>query len=269
MVRELLPQGRLLPDQVWSRRHRGLVRLLWLHVPALVLFGIARDKGIVHCLLEGQAIAALAVVAGWRGGSRMVRSIAASVGLVTCSAVLVHLWDGTTEGHFHFFVVVSLLILYQDWVPFLVAIGYVIVHHALLGVLAPHEVYSNPAAADDPWLWAAVHGSFVLAASVANLVSWRASEQLLRDPLTGLASRIALSDRLELALARARRSGRPVALLFLDLDRFKLVNDSLGHTAGDRLLQVVGARLGDCVRLVGHCGALRRRRVRSPVRGPR
>jgi len=80
VVRELLPQGRLLPDQVWSRRHRGLVRLLWLHVPALVLFGIARDKGIVHCLLEGQAIAALAVVAGWRGGSRMVRSIAASVG---------------------------------------------------------------------------------------------------------------------------------------------------------------------------------------------
>jgi len=145
----------------------------------------------------------------------------------------VHLWDGTTEGHFHFFVVVSLLILYQDWVPFLVAIGYVIVHHALLGVLAPHEVYSNPAAADDPWLWAAVHGSFVLAASVANLVSWRANEQLLRDPLTGLASRIVLSDRLELALARARRSGRPVALLFLDLDRFKLVNDSLGHTAGD------------------------------------
>ena len=59
---------------------------------------------------------------------------------MTCSALLVHIWGGTIEAHFHFFVVMSLLMLFQDWVPFLVAIGYVVVHHGLVGALAPESV---------------------------------------------------------------------------------------------------------------------------------
>jgi diguanylate cyclase (GGDEF)-like protein len=248
VMRDSLPQGRLLPEHEWARRHRRLVWLLWLHVPALVVFAVARGAGPLHSLVEAQVLVALALLAGWAGASRMVRSVAASLGLVTCSALLVHLWDGTTEAHFHFFVVVSLLILYQDWMPFLLAIAYVIVHHGVLGVLAPGDVYGTSAGAADPWLWAAIHGAFVLAACAANVVSWRANEQLLHDPLTGLATRVVLRDRLGLALARGRRSGRHVALLFLDLDRFKLVNDSLGHSAGDRLLRMIGDRLRTFVR---------------------
>jgi diguanylate cyclase (GGDEF)-like protein len=244
---ELLPKGRLLPDHLWQRRHRAITVLLWLHVPALALFGLARGMG-AHVFVDVLGLAGFALVAGGSGLSRSVRSIAGSTGLVTCSALLVHVWDGTIEAHFHFFVVVSLLILYQDWVPFLIAIGYVVVHHGLMGALAPASVYSHPDAQARPWLWALVHGGFVLASATANLVSWRANEQLLRDPLTGLASRLVLNDRLRLALERARRQGTAVAVLFIDLDRFKVLNDSLGHDTGDQVLRVIAERLRSCAR---------------------
>ena len=68
------------------------------------------------------------------------------------------------------------------------------------------------------------------------------------DPLTGLPNRMFLKDRLHLALAQARRSGRGFAVVWLDLDHFKEINDTLGHAVGDRILQDVAARLRDCVR---------------------
>lgn len=68
------------------------------------------------------------------------------------------------------------------------------------------------------------------------------------DSLTGLPNRVLFRDRLGHAMARAQRNGRPMALMFLDLDRFKLVNDSLGHEAGDKLLQHVAQTLTACLR---------------------
>jgi PAS domain-containing protein len=68
------------------------------------------------------------------------------------------------------------------------------------------------------------------------------------DSLTGLPNRALFRDRLGQAMVRSRRSGEPMALLFLDLDRFKLVNDSLGHEVGDRLLQHMANTLTQCLR---------------------
>jgi len=68
------------------------------------------------------------------------------------------------------------------------------------------------------------------------------------DPLTGLANRLLLTERVNRALAAAKSEGRRIAMLFIDLDRFKNINDTLGHEAGDRLLQNVANRLARCVR---------------------
>ena len=72
--------------------------------------------------------------------------------------------------------------------------------------------------------------------------------QAYHDSLTGLPNRLLFRDRITVALAHAKRSGRGAAVMFLDLDQFKLVNDTLGHTVGDRLLQAIGSRLVHCVR---------------------
>ncbi|MBW7903156.1 MAG: EAL domain-containing protein [Rhodocyclaceae bacterium] len=76
----------------------------------------------------------------------------------------------------------------------------------------------------------------------------RLEYQATHDPLTGLPNRNLLEDRLEQAVAKARRSGERVLVVFIDLDNFKFVNDSLGHAAGDDLLVETARRLADCLR---------------------
>jgi diguanylate cyclase (GGDEF)-like protein len=101
--------------------------------------------------------------------------------------------------------------------------------------------------------WAVFMTRRTLARLQSAEVQQRAAEQRLAqlaqyDALTGLANRTLFQDRLAQAIARAHRSERRIALLFLDLDRFKEINDSLGHEAGDRVLQETAARLRQSLR---------------------
>jgi diguanylate cyclase len=243
-----LPQGRLLPDAAWAERHRGIVLVLWLHVPALMAFGLARGYSVGHVAFDVLPIGIAAAAASVRGPGRRGRSLASALGLVTCSAVLLHLWGGQTEGHFHFFVVIPILALYQDWAPFLLALGFVVFHHGVMGAIDPGSVYNQHAALAHPWRWALIHAAFVIAASVSSVVSWRGNEQLLHEPLTGLPGRAVFLHGVAEALSRMRRRRGAVAVLFVDLDRFKLFNDTLGHAFGDALLVATAARLRSVTR---------------------
>jgi diguanylate cyclase (GGDEF)-like protein len=213
----------------------------------------------------------MVVVGRSRTLGRAARSCAVSAGLIAASGAFVHLTGGLIEMHFHFFVVVALLTLYQDWLPYLTAIALTVLEHGTAGVLSPHSVYNHSDAVAHPWRWALIHGAFVLAASAANISCWRVNEteaqrlsaerdafyaeqvraisdQALRDPLTGLANRQLLRDRLDHALQVAQRNGKQVAVIYLDLNGFKKVNDNFGHRTGDDLLRQTAELISSRVR---------------------
>ena len=94
---------------------------------------------------------------------------------------------------------------------------------------------------------------FIGMAVAQDVTEQRRAEESIRwqayhDPLTGLPNRALMRDRLDQMLAMSERSGERMALLFLDLNHFKQINDTLGHDAGDHVLKTVAARLTGCLR---------------------
>src|SRR5437764_3240361 len=162
---EYLPRGQALPDDAWRARHRALCWLLRAHVVGIFLFSLVQGFGVIHSVADTSPVAFLAVLAGSGRTHRRVSSAMAALGLVVSSAVIVHLSGGVIEAHFHFFVMVGILTLYQDWQPFLLAIGFVVVHHGVLGTIDPRAVYNHADAVAHPIRWALVHAAFVMAAS--------------------------------------------------------------------------------------------------------
>ncbi len=178
-VRRLLPAGRRLPDDVWWQRHRGILVLLWAHAVAIPAYGLYQGYSLQHIGLESLIVPVTALSASLPRLDRRARTATAALGLLSCSAILVHLSHGLIEMHFHFFVMVAVVALYQDWVPFLAAIAYVFLHHGVMGVVDGPSVYNHPDAQANPWRWAAVHAFFITGTSIACLVTWSLNERIL------------------------------------------------------------------------------------------
>ena len=268
-VGRVVPQGDTLPVENWLRRHQVIVVVLWAHVLLLPVYGAVNGHGLRHSLLEAAVVAVFALGATLPRIKNPGRAVSATVGLVSSSAILTHFSNGLIEMHFHFFVVVAIVTLYQSWLPFAIAIAYVLLHHGIVGAVDAAAVYNHAGAIANPWKWAMVHAAFIAGESAACLTAWKLNEDALKaerkvqvalekanrdieynafhDRLTGLSNRALYLDRASHAL-KSRRSAGLVSTLYVDLDDFKTLNDSLGPALGDRLLVEVAARLESVIR---------------------
>lgn len=182
-----LPEGGRLPDDVWARRHRGMTLLLAVQAAALVV--VAQLSGPTvswhHLVASGTTsaavvfwvvVAAATTIALADRLRRVARTSAVAFGLVACSAYLVHVTGGMSEAHLHVFVMLAVISLYEDWVPFLAASAAVALHHGALATVAPDRLFADPAAAAAPGRAVTLHLLFLAGASVASVIAWRLGE---------------------------------------------------------------------------------------------
>ena len=173
----MLPRGGLLDPRTWQVRHRILLVLLVAHVPALLLVGRATGQPPAMLTAEVGAVVALAAIGALAARRRLLACIAVTTGLMTCSAILVDLTGGLIPANVHFFVMLGFIALYQDWRPYLLAVGFVVLTHGVIGVLAPQAVYGDAVTGSSPWAWAALHAAFVVIACAGQIAFWRTSER--------------------------------------------------------------------------------------------
>src|SRR4051812_19705050 len=240
-IRDNLPRGRTLPPDVWQRRHRAMVAVVWLHVLGLAIFGLARGYPLWHVSIDVFPIATFGAAAMLQRRSMRFRACMVAMGLLSSSAVLVHLAGGSTEAHFHFFVMVTLLACYEEWVPYLLAIVFVLVHHTLMGVVDPRSVYDHPTAVQAPLKWASIHALFIAGLCAVNVVSWRMNEDARRERAEAL-------DRTRASEARFRGTfeDAPIGMAIVETDgRFTRVNASLCRTTGYDEASLLAIRVQD------------------------
>jgi signal transduction histidine kinase len=191
-LRSIFPDGGSLPEDIWQKRYSFLLGLAWLHAAMIAGIGpllgyewefstgaLFRDGTVLHTFFEGAVVALFAALGSIKRIRRTFGATAVAIALMTASATLVHLSGGYIEVHFHFFVMVTFLALLQDWIPFILAIAYVGMHHGIVGALDPTEVFNHPAAIAAPWTWAGIHAFFILWSAVGSVIAWRFNEKAL------------------------------------------------------------------------------------------
>ena len=212
---DYLPRGNTLDEESFRRRHLLICWILGLHLPALFVFGVWQGYGVRHSALE-IAIPAFCLVFARMARNRRLAAFFVTAGLVFCSSVLVHLSGGTIEAHFHFFILIGLIALYQDWVPFLWDVMFTVLSHGVGSSIAADLMFNHDAAQNRPWSWAAIHGVAVLAACIGVIIFWKNTE-IEQHRSAQLASELAES---ELGAVQAQAAQRQsISELFVNLAR--------------------------------------------------
>jgi len=174
--------------------------------------------------------------------SQPLRAGAVGIGLMMGASVLVHVSGGLTDLHIWFYVLLPAVALYRQWVPFLAAVGFVAVHHALMGWLMPSSVFSVPAAHEHPFWFAALHAAFLLFEAFVLAYGWKFTENA--DDAARAESDRAHAEagaHQELAATRARATEEAAAELRSREERAAVIGERLAR------LEEAGARLSENV----------------------
>jgi diguanylate cyclase (GGDEF)-like protein/PAS domain S-box-containing protein len=174
-----------------------LVGVLALQAIGILVYALLLGQGVLASLAYLAVPALLAAFAVRCPGRRLPAALV-SVGLLTAAAIAVNLANGAVEAHFDFFVVVIFLTLYEDWLPFVLALVYVVLHHGLFGALAPRLEAEAGHPAGQHWEWAFIHAGFLLVAVIGLMTVWRFNEDVrhrLRALVDGSGDAIVEIDR--------------------------------------------------------------------------
>ncbi len=184
-----IPSGDTIPEETWRARHRNILILLFAHVPFLFALGIysGTETAVTGATIpeiplwrifaQLGVLGGIGVLATWSGFSRRTRTALSSVGIVVASTTLVFFSGGYIEAHFHFFVAIVVLALYEDWLPFALGIGVVGISHAVFGMIEASRVYNHTAAIENPFVWGLIHAIFVTAGAIALTAQWYSTER--------------------------------------------------------------------------------------------
>ena len=181
---ENTPDGTEIPDESFTKRHRGVVAFTIALLP--VVFAISRLEGVesitgaelpaiplTHSLVGTGLVLGVLVVAALPQMPRRVRSSLASIGFMLNASVLAYFTGGFIEAHFLYFVGVGVVALYEDWIPFVITIGYVAVQHSVFGLIEWFTVYNHPAAMANPIVWGSIHALGVLMLATTITFLWQ------------------------------------------------------------------------------------------------
>ena len=242
-----VPRGVRLDEASFRSRHRIIAGVLAVHPPVLLAIGYWQHHTHGPWLwVELAAIVAM-VVLGHTLRSQVARASAVGVGLMLSAGTLVHVSGGLTDMHIWFYALLALVALYQTWVPFLLAVAFVAVHHGTMSLVMPEMVYSTPLALKYPLLFALLHAVFLLAEATFLAYGWKFTEEADRGRRAEQARAeeqavAQVAAQTELAAERARAAEEAAAGLAAREERTALLEHQIAELvdAGQRLDENVG-----------------------------